>query len=166
MINKENLEHWKNFASDLVKEIAQFKAQNTAPVNDWPMSVNDLPENENLWWTDNKGRVKQNKITQQNCAETEYATEADAKSALAFAQLSRLIRHINKGWEPDFVPNNVAITAIKYSYEDKKLHVCQWRCDLYFPHCLYFKSISDAERSRKTHRSLWLQYFQVDEQEV
>lgn len=159
-ITKENYEHMKAFSEALQVEIAQFENQKAEPAERaWPMSVADLPEDENFFFIkDGKIEMNDGSWPKDDC---DFATETDAKSALAFAQLSRLIRHINGGWEPDF-----KLSGIKYSIYTDRCEIntagCEFRPAL--PRCLYFKNEEDAQRSIETHRQLWLDYFQVDEQ--
>jgi len=163
-ITKENLEHMEAFSQALQVEIEQFKAQNAAPVGDWPMSVEDLPEPDHYYMID-CGEVRY--MDSHGCDSTDFATEADAKSALAFAQLSRLIRHINKGWEPDWNNKQYCYRVVfDHSKDFKNLCVFSASHVSEIPDCLIFRNGEEAERSIETHRPLWLDYFQVDEQEV
>ena len=161
MINKENLQHWKTFAESLAKEIAEFENQQAAPVDDWPMTVDDLPQNENFWFIKD-GEIEMNDGTWPNDI-ADLDTGKDAKSALAFAQLSRLIRHVNRGWEPDF-ENREKKYTVRLNADTGGMYAdFQFLHDA--PKCIFFKNQEDAERSIETWRELWLQYFQVDEQE-
>ena len=163
MINKENLQHFKNVAESLAKEIAEFENQNAAPVDDWPMSIDDLPKRKCFSFINEFGDV-QNRDSHSECAHVngQYDSEKDAKSAYAFSILSRLIRHVNKGWEPNF-ENRERKYTVRLNADTGGMYAdFQYLHDA--PKCIFFKNKEDAERSIETWRQLWLDYFQVDEQ--
>ncbi len=150
-ITEENYEQIK-------KALTEFEQQSKEVSNDWPMTVNDLPENENFWFIKD-GEIEMNDGTWPNDA-GDFYTEKDAQSALAFAKLSRLIRHINKGWLPDWKNTEQPKWFIQYSEGIGELTKYQTSVTNGRPDCLYFSSAEDAERSIETHKELWLQYFQ------
>lgn len=85
-----------------------------------------------------------------------FATEKQAKSALAFAQLSQLANRMNDGWEPDWEDN-----------DERKFTVhCVgglFRISIWFKdHChIAFKTEEMAKFSLKNHAELWKQYWMV-----
>ena len=163
MINKENLEHWKNFAESLAKEIAEFENQQAAPIDDWPMTVEDLPKRKCFSFINEFGDVH-NRDSHSECAHVngQYDSEKDEKSAYAFSILSRLIRHVNNGWEPDWENQEERKFSILHQFG--RLETAPRLSWSECPGCLIFKNREDAERSIETWRQLWLDYFQVDEQ--
>lgn len=85
-----------------------------------------------------------------------FATEKQALSALAFAQLSQLAKRMNNGWEPDWEDN-----------DERKFTVhCVgglFRISIWFKdHChVAFKTEEMAKFSLKNHAELWKQYWMV-----
>lgn len=155
MITNENLQHFKNVAVSLAKEIYEFENQQAAQVDDWPMAVDDLPKDGSkpLWSIANET---------QRAQDVHFDKYADSRSANAFAQLSRLIRHVNKGWEPDFTNHSQNKFTVVFNGAD--IYIDEIWAYSFLPKCLHFKNKSDAERSIETWRQLWLDYFQADEQ--
>lgn len=86
-----------------------------------------------------------------------FATEAQAKSALAFAQLSQLIKVMNDGWEPTFEDKKHYIVS---SNDTCRLHglIINWT---YIIKHLPFKTRELAEFSLKHHRELWEDYWMI-----
>lgn len=88
-----------------------------------------------------------------------YSNDKQAKSALAFAQLSQLAKAMNGDWESDW----------KNTDEDK--YTIQSRCDSSFLlriECrnvtmshITFKTEELAEFSLKHHRELWEDYWMI-----
>jgi len=124
----------------------------------WPVSVDDLPKKEKVWWIIGK---------EVFCGTAdndfrEHPTEAAALSAAAFSQLSRMIHHINGGdvYMADCTTNwyRVGLNKIGLSVTaNSQLTLNQ--------SALHFKNEYDAIRSIETHRALWLQYFTGKKQE-
>jgi hypothetical protein len=126
----------------------------------WPISIEDLPKSERVWWVCNTEVFAG---TAGNDFR-EYPTEAAALSAIAFSQLSRMVHHINGG---DVYPADVSNVKGNWYrvFFDGKLSGEVNAIDAHYPNSLYFKNKEDAIRSTKTHRVLWLQYFTGKKQE-
>lgn len=85
-----------------------------------------------------------------------FVSEKQAKSALAFAQLSQLAHRMNDGWEPDWENN-----------DERKFTVhCVgglFRISIWFKdHChIAFKTEEIAKFSLQNHCELWKQYWMI-----
>ena len=163
-INNENYAAILAFSTAIRQSLTEFENQNAAPVDDWPMTVRDLPENIANFFSLDDGLIVERDGQEYRFDSTDFSTGKDAKSAHAFAQLSRLIRHVNGGWEPDWLSDHQYKFGVFFRTNPNKLD-CKEFWSGRLPTCLYFRHIKDAERSIETWRQLWLDYFQVDEQE-
>lgn len=117
--------------------------------DNWPMTVGDL-DNDRAFYTLGIDGNRPDKVF--------FNSLEDARTAIAFAKLSRLVWHINKGWRPDW--GNTSQFCVSYNDHNKNLEVLDFSHFQFLPNCLYFASEEDAERSMETHKELWLQYLQ------
>ena len=152
-ITEENYEQIK-------KALSEFEQQPKQAADNWPMSVKDLDvANADFFSLDDGFIIKRNGY-EYRFDSTDFDTERDAQSAHAFAQLSRMIRYINKGWLPDWKNTDQRKWFIQYSEGIGELTKYQTSVTNGRPDCLYFANEEDAERSMETHKELWLQYLQ------
>ena len=156
-ITKENAPAMRELAHAILAECNTVEAPAVVAASDWPMTAKGLP-NEGLLYISNRGLII-NLSAESKVDGNEFAAEADAKSALAFSQLSRLVRHINGGWWPDFTDSEDKYSV---SINSDKLTKDCWQSCCLLPACLYFKNREDRDRSMTDHRELWEQYFQKD----
>lgn len=163
-INNNNYGAVIKVYEQLKAAIAEYESQPKESADDWPMSIDDLPKREDFWYINEFGDAKKADVSSK-CRHTpgQYDSEADAKSAVAFSELSRLIRHINKGWVPYFDTYGFSAYGVYADKGDNKIKVFEWTKTVNFPQCLFFKNEANALKSIETHRQLWLDYFQVNE---
>jgi len=166
-INDQNYQSAKYILSQLQAAVLHFENQHQAPADDWPMSIDDLPKRQFFWYINNLGDAKKADVSGKCChTPGQYDSEADAKSAVAFSELSRLIRHINKGWVPDWANTKEEKHFVQFllgPYERPQIAGYATQFNKGRPDCLFFKNKEDRDRSIETHRQLWLDYFQVTE---
>ena len=124
--------------------------------DNWPMTVGDL-DNDRAFYTLGIDGNRPDKVF--------FNSLEDARTAIAFAQLSRLLWHINKGWRPDWRNEKQTKFFILYNNTKKVLEVssCQFMQSL--PNCLYFTNEEHAQRSMETHKELWMCYLQKNKQQ-
>ncbi len=96
--------------------------------------------------------LNSNKFANKNV----FATEKQAKSALAFAQLSQLAKEMNGDWIANWDNNNVKFVIVRSS---EKLYIEQWCAKFY---SIVFKTKEMAEFSLKHHEQLWKDYYELD----
>lgn len=86
-----------------------------------------------------------------------FATEKQAKSALAMAQLSQLMAVYNDGWEPDWNDN----AQMKFGLErDSYRILSNYYCSTYY--FLAFKSAELRDKFLKNFEPLIKEYFMID----
>lgn len=83
-----------------------------------------------------------------------FKTEAQAKSALAFAQLSHIVAKYNEGKERDAITYKIR-PSVKIG---EQLEVAD---NIIFYHLMFYY-ISDAETSLEVNRQLWLDYWMIE----
>jgi len=79
----------------------------------WPLSIDDLPNREPIWWVCNTDVFSGSASSDFR----EYPTEAAALSAAAFSQLSRMVHHINDGAVRLF--QMLALPCLCFAYHTK-----------------------------------------------
>jgi len=85
-----------------------------------------------------------------------FATKAQAKSALAMAQLSQLMKHVNKGWEPDWTDGN---TKYCLRAENGKLSIRRCLGTHFF---LAFRDEETMKGFLNAYEDLIKEYFMID----
>lgn len=86
-----------------------------------------------------------------------YATEAQAKAALAFAKLSIIVDKMNNGWQPDWNKS----TESKYTVGMTTMRGLVIYTHYGIPQQIVFKSAEAAQFSRTHHRELWEDYLML-----
>jgi len=138
-------------------EFVYYKKENV-PVNTLPKTWEDLKEISGYFVSaySSCNEIVKADIFQEN--KNIFHTELQAKSVLAYAQLSQLVAKMNGNWQPNF---NDSTTP--------KWLIVRWGNDLtkevkYFGYShLCFKNKSDMEFSFEYHKSLWKQFYQIEE---
>ncbi len=69
------------------------------------------------WFAGSDSRISKWNSTPQNSVRNIFATESQAQSALAMAQLSQLMKHVNGDWVADW-KTNVAKHVIRRMYDN------------------------------------------------
>ena len=125
-----------------------------------PKTWESLDQISGYWITEDASLQWADRVFPSNaCSQMIYSNDKQAKSALAFAQLSQLAKAMNGDWESDW----------KNTDEDK--YTIQSRCDSSFllsidcrnvtmSH-ITFKTEELAEFSLKHHRELWEDYWMI-----
>lgn len=86
-----------------------------------------------------------------------FATEKQAKSALAFAQITQLLPYY-EGYMR--FQKDVSNFQINYDFDDKQFSVCSWRTTAFSQ--FYFSTRESAEEFIKNNEDLLRQYFMLD----
>lgn len=128
----------------------------------YPKSFNDLEEIQGFW-IDKNSNIESfssqdplmdfDKIKDKNV----FATEKQAKSALAFAQLSQLAKKMNGYWAIDW--NNSSQTKHTIFRTMNGLHLSNYTI-VY--KSIVFQTKEMAEFSLKHHEQLWKDYYELD----
>jgi hypothetical protein len=115
------------------------------PVNEWPKTWEEL-EVSGYYINGSVSKFYDKSI---------FPTDAHAKSALTFAQLSQLAKAINGDWEPDWIDVHLKYT-VKCMHD--KLAVDS---TLSIKYLICFETKEAAEFSLEHHRELWEQYWMI-----
>jgi hypothetical protein len=89
-----------------------------------------------------------------------YRTEAQAKSALAFAQLSHIVADANGDWEADWKD----MSQNKHSIDCEENELVVYPC-VQLTHHLPMKCVKIAEECLRLHPQLWEDYWMIDRTE-
>lgn len=121
----------------------------------FPISVEKLDPIDG-WWIDVDSCIKWTDSITPPESLSMFATPEQARSALAFAQLSQLAKVMNQGWEHDW-NGEMAGWTVEYHTKDK---LC---VDIYWlkKHHITFKTKELAEFSLERHRQLWEDYWMI-----
>ena len=146
-----------NSDNEEIKAIAlKYFTENELSNDSLPVCWEDLNEVCGYFIAHNSVSEPTGVINASDYNKNVFATEKQAKSALAFAQLSQLAHRMNNGWEPDWEDD----TDKKYSVHcvNGTLHHIQYNdhwCQI------AFKTNELAKFSRENHRELWKQYWMI-----
>lgn len=143
---------------DLMFSDFYFKKENV-PVNTLPKSWEDLKEIKGYFISAYSKCSEIPKADTLHENRNIFHTESQAKSALAYAQLSQLVAKMNGNWQPDFKDGNRQKKFYIMRLGDK-LETQWFHCN-YYP--LVFKNESDRDFSLEHHASLWNQFYQIEE---
>lgn len=131
---------------------------------EFPKSWEELKDIKGYWISPLEEILyTESKIVNKN--KSLFSTEKQAKSALAFAQLSQLVKAMNGGWEYEWSDKNLyndgkhnsnklwtVIRVVNHlEVNFKTTHFCH----------LVFKTKELAEFSLKHHRKLWEEYYEL-----
>lgn len=108
-----------------------------------------ITEDASLQWAD---RV----FPSHKCSQMIYSNDKQAKSALAFAQLSQLAKVINNGWESSWDGEMEGWTVEYHTTKKLCVDVYWWK-----KHHIVFKTEELANWSLEHHRQLWEDYWMV-----
>ena len=125
----------------------------------WPERWEDLNKLEG-WYINSDAEIFPSKPhIGKLCHKNLFVSEKQAKSALAYAQLSQIVAKMNDGWIPDWNNDEQNKYTIHYAHDKQCLRTNVW-CESMQAQ-LYFKTEEMANFSIKYHESLWLQYFMI-----
>lgn len=126
----------------------------------WPECWEDLNKLEGGWYVTTESAISSiSLISKESSDKNVYATEKQAKSALAYAQLSQIVAKMNDGWIPDWNDDNESKYTVSYNHGPCSLEWDVWTESM-VSH-LYFQTEEMAKFSIKYHKDLWLQYFMI-----
>lgn len=91
----------------------------------------------------------------QDHFKNQYATEKQAKSALAFAQLSHIVSKYNDEFKSKNI--NTYGVCVNNIHKLEVMTICDYMCHL------VFRSHADATISMRENNELWKQYWMIDE---
>ncbi len=122
----------------------------------YPKSWNDLERLDGFFIDDASNINNLDDFKTYNDTKNIFATRKQAKSALAFAQLSQLAKEMNGDWVANWDDNNIKFVIARSS---EKLYIEQWCAKFY---SIVFKTKEMAEFSLKHHEQLWKDYYELD----
>lgn len=91
-----------------------------------------------------------------------YATEKQARSALAYAQLTQLMKDLGEECNVDWYDDYRYKYCIVFNCPSKQLEVSSWAIYAFIFHFLAFRTREVAEKFMRKHEKLIKEYFMVD----
>jgi len=150
-------------AKDLFKSNPEFRNTLLSVFTDEELGIDSFPKHwENLglvdgWYVDTDASILQiPDCYTYNDAKNIFATEKQAKSALAFAQLTQLAAKVNGDWIPDWTNSSRKYIVFCQGNE------LQVDYNFKYKHKISFKTQELAEKSLKYHEQLWKDYYMID----
>lgn len=122
----------------------------------YPKSWNDIKKIDGFYITEDSSIYSAKNVNILYINNNIFATQKQAKSALAFAQLSQLAKEMNGDWTPDWSTSN---TKYSINRNSLALYINSWSATF---HLIVFKTKEMAEFSLKHHEQLWKDYYELD----
>lgn len=135
--------------------LSDFSNEELGIESQLPTSVQKL-NSISGWWIDLNSKIKRSDNITLPESLSMFATEKQARSALAFAQLSQLAKVMNGDWEHEWDGKEKGWTVEYHTIGNLCVEVYWWK-----KQHISFKTQELAEFSLEHHRQLWEDYWMI-----